>query len=77
MTDTQELLKIISESGLKKRYIADKLGITTYGFQKKVENKSQFKAEEIKILCNLLNITSLREREKIFFANTVDKTSTS
>lgn len=76
MTDTQELLKIINESGLKKGYIAEKLGITTYGFQKKVENKSQFKAEEIKILCELLNIKSLKEKEKIFFAKEVDKMPT-
>lgn len=76
MTDTQELLAIIEKSGLKKGFIASKLGITTYGFQRKVENKSQFKAEEIKILCEVLNITSLKEREKIFFAENVDKMPT-
>lgn len=76
MTDTQELLKIIEKSGLKKGYLASLLGITTYGFQKKVENKSQFKAEEIKILCSALKITSLRERERIFFAEDVDKMPT-
>lgn len=76
MTDTQELLKIIDESGIKKGFLASKLGITTYGFQRKVENKSEFKAGEIKILCNLLNITSLKEREKIFFAKDVDKMPT-
>lgn len=76
VTDTQELLKIIRESGLKKGYLASLLGITTYGFQKKVENRNQFKAEEIKILCNALKITSLKEREKIFFAENVDKMST-
>lgn len=76
MTDTERLLKAIEQSGLRKGFIASKLGLTTYGFQKKVENKSQFKAEEIKILCELLNITSLKEKERIFFAENVDKTST-
>lgn len=76
MTDTERLLKAIEQSGLRKGFIASKLGITTYGFQKKVENKSQFKAEEIKILCELLNITSLKEKERIFFAENVDKTPT-
>lgn len=76
MTNTQELLNVIEQSGLKKGYLATCLGITTYGFQKKVENKSQFKAEEIQILCNVLKITSLREKEKIFFAENVDKTPT-
>ena len=61
MTDTEILLDVIKQSGLRKGFIASKLGITTYGFQKKVENRSQFKAEEIKILCELLNITSLIE----------------
>lgn len=76
MTDTQELLKIIEKSGLRKGFIAEKLGLTTYGLQKKVENKSQFKAEEIKTLCEVLKITSLEEKEKIFFADDVDKMTT-
>lgn len=76
MTDTVELLEIISKSGLRKGYIANKLGLTTYGFQKKVENKSQFKAGEIQILCDVLHITSLEQKEKIFFAGNVDKMTT-
>lgn len=71
MTDTAELLKLIDASGLKKGYIASYLGLTTYGFQKKVENKNQFKAEEIKKLCEILNITSLKKKEEIFFAENV------
>ena len=71
MTNTEELLKLIDRSGLKKGFIATALGLTTYGFQKKVENKSQFKAEEIKLLCDLLNITSLEKKEEIFFAENV------
>lgn len=68
MTDTEELTKLIRESGLKKGFIAEKLGLTTYGLQKKVENKNAFKAEEIKLICQILNITSLQTKEKIFFA---------
>lgn len=76
MTDTKELLKIIDASGLRKGYIAKKLGLSTYGFQKKVENKSQFKAGEIKTLCEVLKIESLEQKDRIFFANDVDKTPT-
>ena len=76
LTDTKELQKIIELSGLRKGFIASKLGITTFALQKKVENRSQFKAEEIKILCDLLNITSLKEKERIFFAEDVDKMPT-
>lgn len=67
MTDTMELNRLIRKSGLTKSYIAGKLGITLYGFQMKRENKSQFTAEQIKMLCELLGIKSLREKEKIFF----------
>lgn len=76
MTNTKELQKAIEESGLRKGFIAEKLGITTYGLQKKVENRSQFKAGEIKILCDVLNITSLERKEFIFFGEDVDKMPT-
>lgn len=76
VTDTMELNRLIHKSGLTKSYIAGKLGITLYGFQMKRENKSQFTAEQIKMLCELLGIKSLREKEKIFFAQNVDKKST-
>lgn len=72
MTNTEELLKLIDKSGLRKGYIASQLGLTTYGFQKKVDNRSQFKAEEIKILCAILKISSLEKKEEIFFAGDVD-----
>ena len=76
VTDTKELQRVIDESGLKKNFIAAKLGLTLYGFQKKVENRSQFKAGEIKILCDVLRITSLKEKERIFFACNVDEMPT-
>lgn len=76
MTDTKELNRVIHRSGLTKSYIANKLGISLYSFQLKRENKRQFTAEQIKILCDLLDIKSLREKERIFFASEVDKTPT-
>ena len=76
MTNTKELNRIIHESGLTKSYLARNLGISLYSFQLKRENKSQFTAEQIKILCELLNIKSLKEKERIFFAANVDKMTT-
>lgn len=76
MTDTKELNRIIHESGLTKSYIANKLGISLYSFQLKRENKRQFTAEQIKTLCELLDIRSLKEKERIFFASEVDKMPT-
>ena len=68
MTNTSLLEQYIEKSGYKKSYIAAQLGITAYGFALKINNKSEFKANEITILCKLLKI-SARDREAIFFAH--------
>ena len=68
MTNTEELERIIAESGLKKSYIAKTLNLSRQGFKNKCENKSPFTSKEISGLCELLNITKLVDKEKIFFA---------
>lgn len=72
MTDTNKLRSIIKSSGLKQMYIAEKLGITSYGLKLKIDNKTEFKSTEISILCKILNIGTLKEKEEIFFAKEVD-----
>lgn len=71
MTNTEELIKIIKKSGYKKSYIAQKLGITTYSLQKKVENKTEFKASEIVLLSKILDIKTSSERDHIFLNKNV------
>lgn len=66
MTNTELLKKKIDESGYKIKFIAEKLGISYYGFLRKVNNDSEFKIKEVQTLCKLLNIRN-EEREKIFF----------
>lgn len=68
MTNTALLEKYIEESGYKKSFIAQQLGLTAYGFTLKVNNKSEFKGSEIAILCKLLKIKA-KDKEAIFFAN--------
>lgn len=68
MTNTSLLMQYIEKSGYKKGFIAAQLGITTYAFMLKVNNKSEFKASEITILCKLLKI-SAKDKEAIFFAH--------
>lgn len=64
-----ELLEIkIKESGKKKSYLAEKIGLSYAGFRNCIINKAEFKASQIEILCEELNITSLKERQEIFFA---------
>ena len=67
MTKTSLLEQYIEKSGYKKSFIAKQLGITAYAFALKINNKSEFKANEIAILCKLLKI-SARDKEAIFFA---------
>lgn len=71
MTNQEKLQAYIKKSGLKRGYIAEKLGITTYGLSMKITNKSEFKASEIDILCELLHI-DVTDRMAIFFARAVD-----
>ena len=72
MTDTFELERLIFESGLKKSYIAKEINLSRQGFKNKCENRSAFTSTEIKRLCEILNITKLTDKERIFFAGKGD-----
>lgn len=67
MTDTKALRELIERNGLKMKYVAEYLGLSSYGFQLKVENRQEFKTSEVAALCELLEITSLDDKERIFF----------
>lgn len=68
MTDSAALELKIKESGLKKYFIADKVGLSPFGLAKKINNESEFTAGEIQKLCELLKIETPEERQAIFFA---------
>ena len=67
MTNTSLLEQYIEKSGYKKAYIAQQLGISAYGLALKINNKNEFKASEMAILCELLKINA-KDKEAIFFA---------
>lgn len=69
MTNTELLAKKVKENGLRTAFIAEKLGISKAGWYRKLKGKSPFTAEQIQIMCEILHITSLREKEDIFFAS--------
>ena len=69
MTNTALLNNRIADSGIKKGKIASALGITRTALWQKTNNKRDFKASEIKMLCDMLGVDSLQEKEQIFFAN--------
>lgn len=72
MTDTKRLETAIQESGYKLTYIAERMGLSLYGLSKKIKNETEFKASEIDQLCSILQIKTLTEKERIFFANKVE-----
>ena len=69
MTDTALLKEKVEESGLKSKFIYEKLGISKGSWYNKLKGRSPFKAYEIETLCTLLHISSLKEKRQIFFAD--------
>lgn len=69
MTNRKLLESKIAHSGKKKGYLAEKCGLSRAGFLNCIKGDALFNTSHIKILCEELNITSLKEREAIFFAN--------
>lgn len=55
----------IDESGYRRDFIAEKLGITRFGFRDKINNPERWKVSEVKKLVKLLNISKADSR-KIF-----------
>lgn len=74
MTNTVELEVAIKRSGLTKRELAKKIGLSEMGLYKKIHNITEFKASEISALTKIL---SLEEKvQEIFFATNVELKST-
>lgn len=71
MTNTIKLEMAIVRSKTTKCLIAQKLGISVMGLYKKINNATEFKASEIAILQDYLQL-SKSERDEIFFAHDVD-----
>ena len=68
MTNTEKLEAAIAASGYKKSYIAKAIGVRTETLSRKIRNRSNFNGDEMTVLCELLGITDLEEKESIFFA---------
>ena len=68
MTDTARLNDAIKKKGLKKGYLAERIGLTRQGFSNCLNNRAEFKASQIQTLCEELDIKDPAERTAIFFA---------
>ena len=58
MTDVKRLSDTIKSSGLKKVFIAEKLGLSYQGYLYKENGKSDFTQSQIAILKDLLGLTN-------------------
>lgn len=70
MVDEVRLNALIDSSGYKRKYLADKLGITDVSFSAKCHNRSDFTTTEAGTLSDVLKIP-VRDRGGIFFAKNV------
>ena len=68
MTNTEMLKEVIDKSGLKVGFIAEYVGISRQCLWNKINNLSPFNQYEIEKMCDILKITSLKQKEAIFFA---------
>lgn len=68
MTNSKKLRDLIERRGLKLKYVAERLGLSSYGLSLKIDNKQEFKTSEVAALCDLLGIESLEQKEAIFFS---------
>ena len=77
MTNSGLIRETIRARGLKIKYVAEKMGLSHYGLQKKMDNKTEFKVSEIESFCNAVGGLSKDDMFRIFFADEVDYLSTS
>lgn len=76
MTNTLELEIAIKRARLKKGEVAKHLDLSINALHHKMYNVREFKASEISRLYNLLNLKSLEDQQRIFFAPAVDPEAT-
>lgn len=68
MTNTALLDDWIKKSGKKVGFLAERCGLSLGGFYNCRNNKAEWKASQIQILCDELGIKDLKVRQAIFFA---------
>lgn len=67
MTDTAKLKQAITDSGLKKGYIAKQMRISRPSLDNYINNRAEFRASHIEALSTILKLDP-EQRMAIFFA---------
>lgn len=66
MANTEEILRLINEKGLKKKHIASELGISTTALWRKIRGLSEFDAREIVQMSEILGVKTATETNRLF-----------
>lgn len=68
MTNVKLLDEKIQQSGLKKQFIAEKIGVTPTTLSSLLNGRAEFKTSQVSAICKILNIQDDAEVKAIFFA---------
>jgi len=69
MNNTKELEELMYQKHISKRYASKRLSISETSFQNKINNRTEFKASELQLLSEMLDIPVDSD---VFFAKKVD-----
>lgn len=75
MIDSKKFKYILLKRGVHAKALAELLNISENTLSRKINNKNEFKASEIRKVTETLNLSG-EEQTSIFFANDVDYKST-
>lgn len=67
MANNAKLQEIVKNSGVKKSFLAEKMGISYQGYIKKESGKSEFLAKEIAVMKDVLRLSN-KEVTDIFLS---------
>lgn len=76
LTDTKKLKILMMAKDVSREELAEKLRISTYLMEKKINGDSEFNSDEIDLMCEIFDIRDCESRSTIFFAENVEKMST-
>lgn len=68
MTNTELLDEWIKKSGKKKKFLAEKVGLSYAGFRNCCINVAEFTTSQVSVLCEELGINKMADKEAVFFA---------
>ena len=66
MINTELIKETIEKKGIKLKFIAGKIGISSTALRKKINNEHEFRVSEAVILCEVLGLDGIRLKNDVF-----------